>query len=157
MDPGAPRYYRLALFPATDRPDLVLWALWSRNRNQEIEGGLQPPHGAQLLRAVRSEPREAPHDGCNGIRRNSEIPGILVLHFADIPESDVKTARGFKFTRPRRAILDLIELGTVERNFIRQALRQAVDRVLVTRQQIRNTPMSASAREFVEDVLRRAA
>lgn len=28
--------YRLALFPAADRPDLVLWALWSRNRNEEV-------------------------------------------------------------------------------------------------------------------------
>jgi hypothetical protein len=30
--------YKLALFPLTDRPQLVLWALWSRNRNDEIEG-----------------------------------------------------------------------------------------------------------------------
>jgi predicted transcriptional regulator of viral defense system len=30
--------YRLALFPAPDRPDLVLWSLWSRNRKEEIEG-----------------------------------------------------------------------------------------------------------------------
>src|ERR1039458_8882317 len=30
--------YRLALFPTTDRPELVLWALWSRNRNEEVEG-----------------------------------------------------------------------------------------------------------------------
>ena len=28
--------YRLALYPWTDRPDLALWALWSRNRNEEI-------------------------------------------------------------------------------------------------------------------------
>ena len=92
-----------------------------------------------------------------GFRRNSDIPGILVLHFADLPESDVKTTQGFKVTTPLRAILDLIELGTVERNFLRQALRQAVDRGLITRQQIRNRPMSAPTRKFVEDVLRRAA
>ena len=30
--------YRLSLFPTTDRPELVLWALWSRNRNEEVEG-----------------------------------------------------------------------------------------------------------------------
>jgi hypothetical protein len=90
-------------------------------------------------------------------RRSSEIPGILVLHYADLPESDVQTTQGFKCTRPLRAILDLIEAGTVERNFIRQALRQAVDRGLVTRQQIRNTRMSGPTRKFVEEVLRRAA
>ncbi len=90
-------------------------------------------------------------------RRNSEIPGILVLHYADLPESDVQTAQGYKLTRPLRAVLDLIEAGTVERNFIRQALRQAVDRGLITRQQIRNTRMSGSARKIVEETLRRVA
>src|SRR5438445_12358541 len=30
--------YRLALFPMTDRPDLFLWALWSRNQDEEVEG-----------------------------------------------------------------------------------------------------------------------
>src|SRR5450755_3219976 len=30
--------YRLALFPTPDRPDLVLWSLWSRNRKGETEG-----------------------------------------------------------------------------------------------------------------------
>jgi hypothetical protein len=90
-------------------------------------------------------------------RRNSDIPGILVLHYADLPESDVQTAQGFKFTRPLRTILDVIEAGTAERNFIRQALRQAVDRGLITRQQIRNTQLSGPARKIVEEVLRRAA
>ena len=90
-------------------------------------------------------------------RRNSEIPGILVLHYADLPASDVQTAQGYKLTRPLRAVLDLIEAGTVERNFIRQALRQAVDRGLITRQQIRNTLMSGSARKIVEETLRRVA
>jgi hypothetical protein len=54
-------------------------------------------------------------------------------------------------------ILDLIDAGTVERTFIRQALRQAVDRGLITRQQLRNTELSETSRKMVEDVLRRAA
>jgi hypothetical protein len=90
-------------------------------------------------------------------RRNSEIPGILVLHYANLPESDVQNAQGFKFTRPLRTILDLIEADTVERNFIRQALRQAIGRGLISRQQIRSARMSGPARKIVEDVLRRVA
>jgi hypothetical protein len=90
-------------------------------------------------------------------RRNSEIPGILVLHYADLPKSDVQAGSGFKFTRPLRTILDLIETGTVERNFIRQALRQAVERGLITRQQIRSAQMSEPARKIVQEALRRAA
>lgn len=90
-------------------------------------------------------------------RRNSAIPRILVLHYADLLESDVQTAQGFKFTRPLRTILDVIEAGTVERNFVRQAIRQAVDRGLITRQQIRNAQLSGPARKIIEEVRRRAA
>jgi predicted transcriptional regulator of viral defense system len=149
--------YRLALFPATDRPDLVLWALWSRNRNEEVEGVYSHHTALSLYDLSDLNPAKLHMTVPTDFRRNSEIPGILVLHYADLPESDVQTAQGFKFTRPLRAILDLIEAGTVERTFIRQALRQAVDRGLITRQQIRNTRMSGPARKFVEEVLRRAA
>lgn len=80
-----------------------------------------------------------------------------MLHYANLPDIDVKMGQGFKFTRPLRTILDLIEAGTVEPHFIRQAIREAVDRGLITRQQIRNTRMSGPARKMVEEVLRRAA
>src|ERR1700676_4430849 len=91
--------YRLALFPAADRPDLVLWALWSRNRNEEVEGVYS--HQTPLSIYDLSEPKPAklsmtrPTD----CRRNSDVPGILVLHYAGLPESDIQTAQGFKFTR----------------------------------------------------------
>ena len=55
-------------------------------------------------------------------RRNSEVPGILVLHYADLSNEDVRTAQGFKFTRPPRTILDLIEADSIERSFLRQAM-----------------------------------
>ena len=149
--------YRLALFPTTDRPELVLWALWSRNRDEEVEGVYSHHTVLSLFDLSDLNPAKLHMTVPTDFRRNSDIPGILELHYADLPGDDVKTAQGFKFTRPLRAILDLIEAGTVERNFIRQAVRQAVDRGLITRQQIRNTPMSAPARKFVEEVLRRAA
>ena len=149
--------YRLALYPMTDRPELAVWALWSRNRNEEIEGvyshhtvlsfyNLSDLNSAKIHMTV-------PKD----FRRNSEIPGVLLLHYADLPDSDVETAQGFKITRPLRAILDLIEAGTVERNFIRQAVTQAVDRGLITLQQIENARMTGPARLIVEEALRRAA
>ncbi len=149
--------YRLALFPAADRPDLVLWALWSRNRNEEVEGVYSHQTALSLYDLSDVNPANLHMTVPRGFRRNSDIPGILVLHYADLPESDVQAAQGFKFTRPLRTILDLIEAGTVERNFIRQALRQAVDRGLITRQLIRNMRMSGPARKVVEEVLRRAA
>jgi predicted transcriptional regulator of viral defense system len=149
--------YRLALFPAADRPDLVLWALWSRNRNEEVEGVYSHHTALSLYGLSDLNPSKLHMTVPTAFRRSAEIPGILVLHYADLLESDVRTAQGFKLTRPLRTILDLIEVGTVERNFIRQALRQAVDRGLIGRRQIRNMQMSGPARKIVEDAVRRAA
>ena len=98
--------YRLALFPAADRPDLVLWALWSRNRNEEVEGAY------------------------------SHHTALSLYDLSDLNPAKLHM--------------------TVPTDF-RQALRQAVDRGLITRQQIRNTQMSGPARKIVEEVLRRAA
>jgi hypothetical protein len=90
-------------------------------------------------------------------RRNSEMPGVVVLHYADLPTTDVEVGPGYKYTRPLRTILDLIEADTIERTFVRQALRQAVDRGLITRQQLRNAKMSKTAHKVAVDALRRAA
>jgi predicted transcriptional regulator of viral defense system len=149
--------YRLALFPAADRPDLVLWALWSRNRNEQVEGVYSHQTALSLFDLSDLNPAKLHMTVPMDFRRNSDVPGILVLHYSDLPESDVQTAQGFKFTRPLRTILDLIETGTVERSFVRQALRQAVDRGLITRQQIRSRQIRGPARKMVEEALRRAA
>src|SRR5438270_6366912 len=123
--------YRLALFPTADRPDLVLWALWSRNRNEEVEGVYSHHTALSLYDLSDLNPAKLQMTVPTDFRRNSDIPGILVLHYADLPESDIQTTQGFKFTHPLRAVLDLIAEGAVERKFIGQALTHGVDRALI--------------------------
>src|ERR1035437_9021720 len=149
--------YRLALFPAADRPDLVLWALWSRNRNEEVEGAYSHHTALSLYDLSDLNPAKLHMTVPTDFRRNSDIPGILVLHYADLSGSNVQTGPGYKYTRPLRTILDLIESGEVERNFIRQALTQAVDRGMITLQQIRNAQLTEPTRKIVEAILRQAA
>jgi hypothetical protein len=125
--------------------------------NEEIEGVYSHHTVLSLYNLSDLSPAKLHMTVPTDFRRNSEIPRILVLHYADLPESDVKTAQGYKFTRPLRAILDLIEAGTVEQRFIRQALRQAVDRGLITLPQIQNATMSEPASKLVEETLQQAA
>src|ERR1035437_8868719 len=149
--------YRLALFPAQDRPDLVLWSLWSRNRKEEVEGVYSHQTALSLYELSDLNPAKLHMTVPTNFRRNSDIPGIVVLHYRDLLKSEIQAGPGYKYTRPLRTILNLIEAGPVERTFIRQALRQAVDRGLITRQQLRNAQLSETARKMVEDALRRAA
>ena len=149
--------YRLALFPIADHPDLVKWALWSRNRNEVTEGVYSHQTALSLYELSDLNPAKLHMTVPTHFRRNSAIPGILVLHFADLAGEDVQMAQGFKRTRPLRTILDLIEADTVERAFLRQALRQALDRGLIHRHQIKSVQLSAPAQRVFEDLLRRVA
>ena len=149
--------YRLVLYPWTERWDLVHWALWSRNRNEEVEGVYSHETALTLYDLSDLNPSKLHMTVPTDFRRTGEIPGILKLHYADLPESDVKTAQGYKFTPPLRAILDLIDAGTVEERFIRQAIRQGLDRGLIPYHHIENRQLEGTAREIFEDVMRRAA
>lgn len=90
-------------------------------------------------------------------RRNSEMPGILVLHHGLVPPQDLQTAQGFQFTRPLRTIVDVVDAGTVERTFVRQAVRQALDRGLIKRLDLRKANFSDPVKKLFEEVLRRVA
>jgi predicted transcriptional regulator of viral defense system len=134
--------YRLALFPPTEHPDLVQWALWSRNRREEIEGVYSHHTALSLWELSDLNPAKLHMTVPSHFRRNSEIPEILVLHYADLPASDVEAAQGFKFTRPLRTIIDLIQADSVSKDILKQAIRQALERGLITRRQVSTAEMS---------------
>jgi predicted transcriptional regulator of viral defense system len=149
--------YRLALFPPAEHPDLAKWALWSKNRDELIEGVYSHQTALSLYELSDLNPAKLHMIVPTHFRRNSEIPGILVLHYADLADEDVQTAQGFKYTRPLRTILDLIEADSVERTFLCQALRQALDRGLITRSEVKKVKLSAPAQRVFQDLLRQVA
>ncbi len=120
--------YRLALFPTPDRPDLVLWSLWSRNRKEEIEGVYSHQTALSLLELSDLNPAKLHMTVPKSFRRNSDIPGIAVLHYRDLPKTDIQAGPGYNYTRPLRTTLDLIDDESIEPTFVRQALSQALER-----------------------------
>ena len=148
--------YRLSRFPVTDRPDLALWSLWSKNRMEDIEGVYSHQTAISLHELSDLNPARLHMTVPVHFRRNSEIPGVLILHHGDIAETDVQNGPGYRYTRPLRTILDLIETEAVENNFIGQAIRQAFQRGLIHRQQIQSATMSDSSRKIIEQAISRA-
>ncbi len=149
--------YRLALFPQTDHPDLAIWSLWSRNRKEETEGVYSHQTALSLHELSDVNPAKLHMTVPPQFRRNSEIPSILILHHGIVPPPDVQTAQGFQFTRPLRTIVDVVEAGAVERAFVRQAVRQAFDRGLIKRSDLREADLSDPVKKLFEEVQRRVA
>ena len=70
---------------------------------------------------------------------------MLVLHFADLPQSDIGNAHGVHVTNPLRTILDLVEDGEMPPATLRQALCEGLRRGLIRRSEI------AEARKHLAD------
>ena len=105
--------YRLASFPRGERPDLMLWSLWSRNRRETEQGVYSHQTALSLHELSDLMPAKLHMTVPKSFRRNSEIPRALVLHLADLPQSDIANANGVRVTKPMRTILDLLEGGEV--------------------------------------------
>jgi predicted transcriptional regulator of viral defense system len=132
--------YRLADFPPAERPDLMLWYLWSQNRREIPEGTYSHETALSLHELSDIMPSKLHMTVPKKFRRNSQIPEILVLRRADLNEGNVQAAHGVKVTRPLRTILDLLETGRVDKRHIGQAIEEALRRGLISKQQIDSLP-----------------
>jgi hypothetical protein len=110
--------YRLAEFPKADWPELVVWSLWSRDRDGRPQivyshetadqiHGLRPRTAGPLHVTV---PRS--------FRKNCAMPPELVFHKEDLPDDAIETRPGYRVvarTAPARAERDtytrIIEAG----------------------------------------------
>jgi len=144
--------YRLADFPTAERPDLMLWYLWSQNRQEIPEGTYSHDTALSLHELSDIMPSKLYMTVPKHFRRNSRIPEILILHRADLAEGDLQEMQGVRVTRPLRTILDLLQAGQVDPSLIRQAIDEAMRRGLVSWKQIDSLPhdkVQDSFRELV--------
>jgi predicted transcriptional regulator of viral defense system len=128
--------YRLASFPQGERPDLVLWSLWARDRGETDQGVYSHQTALSLFDLSDVMPSKLHMTVPRSFRRNSKIPRVLVLHLADLPQGDIGVAQGVRVTKPMRTILDLLEGGEVPLATLRQALRDGLRRGLIRRSEI---------------------
>src|SRR6516225_2053575 len=98
--------YRLADFPSAERPDLMLWYLWSRNREEIPEGTYSHSTALSLHELSDLMPSKLHMTVPKSFRRNSLIPEILVLHRTNLDKADVQEMHGVRVTRPLRTIVD---------------------------------------------------
>lgn len=128
--------YRLARFPQSAEEQLVIYALWSRNRAGEAQGVYSHQTALSIHELSEVNPAKLHMTVPAAFRRRARAPKILVLHHACLGEKDVEQRQGFAVTRPLRAIADLVGAESVSRDIIEQALTEARQRGLITVREI---------------------
>ena len=146
--------YRLILIPPAKHPELVLWQLWSSNRKGQVEGVYSHQTALGLHEFSDLDPERLHLTVPTHFRRSSQTPGVLTLHSADLPESDIVLAQGCRVTSPLRTILDLAAADTVPRVVLRYALLQMLERERITRDDLKRASIPVESRQQFEQLLR---
>ncbi|MBS0647932.1 MAG: type IV toxin-antitoxin system AbiEi family antitoxin domain-containing protein [Verrucomicrobia bacterium] len=132
--------YRLARYPVSERPELVLWTLWSRDKKGSPQGVWSHETALDIHDLSDIMPAKMHLSVPTRFRRRSEIPKNLHLHFIDLIEPDIETRQGFKVTTPLRTLIDIINEGTVPQEQVIQAIQEALQRGLISSQQLHQIP-----------------
>ena len=146
--------YRLAQFPLPARPDLMIWQLWSRNRQDEPQGVFSHATALTLHELSDAMPAKLDMTVPPGFQRMAATPDVLRLHRARLAERDVETIDGVRVTTPLRTLIDVMVEGELAIEIQTQAIDEALRRGLIRRRQIEDVTVSTRARQRINRVLK---
>jgi predicted transcriptional regulator of viral defense system len=130
--------YRLGRYPVTDRPELILWSLWSRNVKDIPQGVWSHETALDIHELSDVMPSKMHMTVPRNFRRRIEVPKLLCLYYAHLQQFEIEDRQGYRVTTPYRTIIDIVEAETVADNFIIQAVNQALKRGLVTTEELKS-------------------
>ncbi len=145
--------YRLVRFPQSSEEQLVIYALWSRNRAGETEGVYSHQTALSIHELSDVNPTKLHMTVPTMFRRRAKLPKILVLHRASLDGKDVERRQGFATTRPLRAIADLAAAESVSRDIVEQALTEGRQRGLITGREISELRRQGQFPKWFDDLL----
>ena len=145
--------YRLARFPQSSEEQLVIYALWSRNRAGEPEGVYSHQTALSIHELSDINPAKLHMTVPTAFRRNAATPKILMLHRASLNKEDVEQRQGFAITRPLRTIIDLVAAETVSHDIIEQALAEGRERGLITIREMADLRRKENIPKWFDDLL----
>jgi predicted transcriptional regulator of viral defense system len=146
--------YRLTQFPLPARPDLMVWQLWSRNRQDEPQGVFSHATALSLHELSDVMPAKLHMTVPPGFRRMAAIPEVLRLHRARLGGRDVQTIDGVRVTTPIRTLLDVIAEGAIAQELLAQAVDEALRRGMIRRGHLEDARISTRARQRLDRVLK---
>lgn len=124
--------YRLSHFPIPDDAQYALWSVWSLNRKGFPQGIYSHETALSLFDLSDLQDVKLHMTLPRGYRRHCNIPEVLQLHHATISLEEREERNGYLVTRPFRTIADIVQAGTISPEFIKQAVKQSLDRGYLT-------------------------
>lgn len=148
--------YRLTKFPQTERPDLVIWALWSSNRKGVLEGAFSHETALTLHGLSDIMPDKIHMTVPKSFRRRAPIPLILKLHYAPLMPEEIDLRKDCLITTVYRTLIDCIAAEEISHELIIQAVKSALQKGMISRFELKkllNDPKvkNSSIYSYIQD------
>mgnify|MGYP007083596351 CR=1 FL=1 len=98
--------YRLADLPKPAWPELIIWSLWSRDRDGVPQGVFSHETALQVHGAMERQAGPLHMTVPRSFRKNTELPEDLLLHKEDLPADEVESGNGYRVVSLRRALAE---------------------------------------------------
>lgn len=141
--------FRLSTQPLPARPDLILWWLWSWNRQEQPQGVYSHQTALSLHEMTDVMPSRLHMTVPNTFRRSAAIPKSIVLHLADLPPSDIEQIDGVPVTKALRTLIDVADSGEVLLPDLKLAFAEATRSGKITRAEIAAAKTDAAHRDIL--------
>jgi predicted transcriptional regulator of viral defense system len=99
--------YRLKEHPLPARPELVIWSLWSRDRDGAPQAVYSHTTALEIHGLLPRQPEPMHVIVPKKFRKNCEMPPELVLHKDDLEPEEIEQRAGFAVTSLERTVRDL--------------------------------------------------
>jgi len=134
--------YRLARYPIQDRPELVLWTLWSRNKKGIPQGVWSHETALDIHDLTDMMPVKMHMTVPKTFRRNQKTPSALFLHYEVLRSKDIQTRQGYFVTSPMKTLIDVANNESIALDQLELGVQQALKRGLITRKEIERNPLA---------------
>jgi predicted transcriptional regulator of viral defense system len=145
--------YRLSRYPSADRPDLIVWSLWSRNKQGEIQGTWSHETALDIYDLCDIMPAKLHMTVPKHFRKSVATPSALKLYHADLQKSDWVEQKGYRITTPIRTLADLATTRQISDDLLQQAVQEGRKRGMIIKHHIDTLPKNESGvllRRFYE-------
>ena len=142
--------YRLTRYPVTDRPELALWSLWSRNKEGQAQGIWSHETALDIYKLCDVLPSKMHMTVPKFFRKSTSSAPLLILHHLSLSENEVRAQQGYRITTPLRTLIDLAEEESLSHDLLTQVLKKALRKGLLCQNDIEITPAACKLKKLAK-------
>ena len=142
--------FRLRDFPSSEREDLIIWSLWSRNQKGVPQAVVSHDTALTVHNLSDVMPSHVRLTVPKLFRKR--VPPGCVLHKADLSPEDIEIRTGYRVTTPLRTLIDVAG-SSLSQEHLDRAVRDALERGLVRRSVLKAALCTPKARQRLDRAL----